>query len=908
MRNQDVRDARREQEELEALHRLDEECVHLQRAGNYLQAFDCMERALVLRRHFFGVDSVEVQHACKALAEMCNLLAMSFLQQDNFSVTLDLLKKAELLSQHHPADKATTLNNLACYYRRLGKLHTAMTCLKRALAIEQRLEHVRNAADTHLNLCAVLSQLGRHDQALTHAQAALLTLQDEFFRGGGEPAGDTSPTQQLDRVSVMCIAYHNMGVEQEFLKDFENAVGSYRKGVGMAEQYLGVDHAIATTIRNSYLAAKRTIASKIRQSKTSKPSSPRTLGVGGQLSPLRLPSPLTKDKQTASVSLTPRSIVADALAKGRTLPPLEGSPRTAGKSVRGLSPQDPFFSPRFRFDEEAKPLKKASLRTQEAIKPIEILANEERIEQDESKTSASLDTAGVVEIESEPATSSTVEAVSEQVAAVLTSQGEEASVVSTSEEVPSRLSGQEATCEGEEQTVEAVDPPTTAYGEETSVVSMNEEVSSQSIGQEATDVGEEQIAEAVDSPIPVTSDENQGSIEQIEADAPSAETEAIGELEPADTPSDQSESVWTAHDAEEAPRDCESGLSVEGEHGQQAVRGDHVPDQEVSADVETTVTDEATVSTEQEMPVEDEGTEREEKSVQPEEGVDAHDTTGGNADGGARFTVMDLEEPIPSKGSSERDPTSAENPVEQDSSETTMEIEEQPLQEHQHWEYPTQEEAPSWTPDVATSDYVETHEEQAEWPIEVPPNDEVYHQEAFENRHTHEEEYPLPAEATTTTVEEAHYDGAVVGYEAAGEALHWDAQYEPPVDPDVIQPEAYEAEGDVPVTEPVEAEYHDVPAIEQIEAMTNDYHEATDSAAGGWWEQEAPMETPLVDEADHAIPPDEALPVSWDTELSHVPSQASYEPLIEAPMPLESPLARDDADSTTPPSQEISGN
>lgn len=44
-----------------------------------------MERALVLRRHFFGAESPEVLYACKALAEMCNLLAMSFLQQGTTS-------------------------------------------------------------------------------------------------------------------------------------------------------------------------------------------------------------------------------------------------------------------------------------------------------------------------------------------------------------------------------------------------------------------------------------------------------------------------------------------------------------------------------------------------------------------------------------------------------------------------------------------------------------------------------------------------------------------------------------------------------------------------------------------------------------------------------------------------------
>lgn len=166
-------------------------------------------------------------------------------------MTIDLLKKAEILTKHHPSEKATTLNNLACYYRRLGKLHAAMTCLKRALEIEKKLQSVRNAADTHLNLCAVLSQLGKHQQALEQAQEALIILQEEFFQSrqpvvekapgsskkdatslnheteGGKAV--SSAGQQLDRVSVMCIAYHNIGVEQEFLKDYANSVVSYKK-------------------------------------------------------------------------------------------------------------------------------------------------------------------------------------------------------------------------------------------------------------------------------------------------------------------------------------------------------------------------------------------------------------------------------------------------------------------------------------------------------------------------------------------------------------------------------------------------------------------------------------------------------------------------------------------------------
>ncbi len=37
---------------------------------------------------------------------------------DLFDVTLELLKKAEVLTERHAAVRAVTFNNLACYYRK----------------------------------------------------------------------------------------------------------------------------------------------------------------------------------------------------------------------------------------------------------------------------------------------------------------------------------------------------------------------------------------------------------------------------------------------------------------------------------------------------------------------------------------------------------------------------------------------------------------------------------------------------------------------------------------------------------------------------------------------------------------------------------------------------------------------
>lgn len=116
---------------------------------------------------------------------------------------------------------------------------------------------MQNPADTHINACAVLSQLGRHQTALEHAQSALILLQEELLSPPGV-VGAAPP--QADRIAVLAIAYHNLGVEQEFLKRFEQSVISYSKGVEVAERYLGPKHAVCVTLKNSLAAAKKSAA------------------------------------------------------------------------------------------------------------------------------------------------------------------------------------------------------------------------------------------------------------------------------------------------------------------------------------------------------------------------------------------------------------------------------------------------------------------------------------------------------------------------------------------------------------------------------------------------------------------------------------------------------------------------
>ena len=118
---------------------------------------------------------------------VCNVLSMAHLQREDFRLCQDLLKKAELFADGNPRMKAITYNNFACLFRKTNKLRNALNYLEMALALEYQCLNdseedvseclrISNPCEIHLNICAILSQLGKHDLALHHAMKALILI------------------------------------------------------------------------------------------------------------------------------------------------------------------------------------------------------------------------------------------------------------------------------------------------------------------------------------------------------------------------------------------------------------------------------------------------------------------------------------------------------------------------------------------------------------------------------------------------------------------------------------------------------------------------------------------------------------------------------------------------------------
>jgi len=190
---------------------------------------------------------VSGQQHFQSLVLSCNKDGMDALRRGQHKAAFEQFKYAEAVLIANQAEGentsllAVTCNNLGCYYKKVGKLHGALSYLRRALKMEIDLKTDEvTLAGTHLNICAILSKLEKHDKALQHAVGALDLIDKRVTRVDGEVSQDD--------FSVLAIAYHNVAVERDFLQQYDEAAAAFQQGYQVANKNLGKDHPLAITL------------------------------------------------------------------------------------------------------------------------------------------------------------------------------------------------------------------------------------------------------------------------------------------------------------------------------------------------------------------------------------------------------------------------------------------------------------------------------------------------------------------------------------------------------------------------------------------------------------------------------------------------------------------------------------
>merc|ERR550537_498925 len=236
------------QEALKPFVEAERQYVELEQLGEQEAAVRSLED--VLRREQRQVQMMRGTHLSSLFERMTvgyNAVGMAKLKEGKTDEALRFFEKAEALTDPGnlhltpPARhilRAVTYNNLGCFFKSMNKLHTALQYLKKALAIEEQSGvRCQNPAGTHLNLCALLSQMRQHQEALHHAHKALQLLQSA-----------TPDDASSHGESLICVAYFNLAAEYEHLKRWTEAYWAYQRAHENCLNELGEEHSLTDKI------------------------------------------------------------------------------------------------------------------------------------------------------------------------------------------------------------------------------------------------------------------------------------------------------------------------------------------------------------------------------------------------------------------------------------------------------------------------------------------------------------------------------------------------------------------------------------------------------------------------------------------------------------------------------------
>ena len=171
-----------------------------------------------------------------------NKKAMHYMHKGDNEKCLSSLILAQKLLKGIPITSCAklmgiTLNNLGCYYKAVGQPEQALIYLRQAIEIEKNnLTEVNNLAATHLNLCAIESQIGNHLQALDNCLEAIHLLKNEFKNDN-------------KYILTFVSAHFNAGIEYKSLGKYPESRKILQIGLEISIDYLGHDHLLTSKFK-----------------------------------------------------------------------------------------------------------------------------------------------------------------------------------------------------------------------------------------------------------------------------------------------------------------------------------------------------------------------------------------------------------------------------------------------------------------------------------------------------------------------------------------------------------------------------------------------------------------------------------------------------------------------------------
>jgi tetratricopeptide (TPR) repeat protein len=257
--------------------KIDAAAENLVAQGLLTQAIKAYKQGLDIRISLYGADSEEIVKFSRAVIKKVLRSSGTLIDKGEMNLCVKSLKLLEKISAVYLEnlfipEKCEIHNTLACAYKKLNKLDQAKSELKLAIkCIKTHKDAAIDRASIYLNMCTVLSNLKKHKEAAEYGKMAVKAAQDDII------TMKLGSCNKARKVKLLAVAYHNLGVEEEFLKNYESALDWYRKAVHFLERNGSKDHMrLLTEFQKTYESAIKTIKSGKIKDKLSRKSEDRT--------------------------------------------------------------------------------------------------------------------------------------------------------------------------------------------------------------------------------------------------------------------------------------------------------------------------------------------------------------------------------------------------------------------------------------------------------------------------------------------------------------------------------------------------------------------------------------------------------------------------------------------------------
>lgn len=233
----------------------------------FVDAAEHLEQAICVRQQLLGDDHEELLVSIEKYVVSCNAWGVQCLSAGNYIAALELFKKAEAMTEADNVPnfkrrvvlRAVTFNNLCCYYRTRGKLNAALQFAEKALKIEEKYKEADSPARSYLNYGVLLSNSGRHGEALERVERAVAVLLDQHRHEEAEATQKPEPTEISQ---LLVVAHYNMFVEHLHLKQFASSLQCLQRAVSVAQNKLGTSHTLTTKMQEVHAEAQARLERK----------------------------------------------------------------------------------------------------------------------------------------------------------------------------------------------------------------------------------------------------------------------------------------------------------------------------------------------------------------------------------------------------------------------------------------------------------------------------------------------------------------------------------------------------------------------------------------------------------------------------------------------------------------------